>query len=98
MSEFKGTKGNWKYEVKSRKNSTSITVQIPERESWNRELVLGVLDREDDCGDPTCCRTEEHANAKLISCAPEMLEMLERVLTAKFTCEEIKQLIKKATE
>ena len=30
--------------------------------------------------------------------APEMLEMLEKVLTAKFTCEEIKQLIKEATE
>jgi hypothetical protein len=38
------------------------------------------------------------ANALLISKAPEMLEMLEKVLTAKFTCEEIKQLIKEATE
>jgi len=37
------------------------------------------------------------ANAKLIACAPEMLDMLERVLTAKFSCDEIKQLIKKAT-
>jgi len=47
---------------------------------------------------PDSYNTEiKQANAKLISCAPEMLEMLERVLTAKFSCDEIKQLIKKAT-
>lgn len=40
---------------------------------------------------------ESESNARLISCAPEMLEMLERVLTAKFSCEEIKKLIDKAT-
>jgi hypothetical protein len=40
---------------------------------------------------------DSEVNARLISCAPDMLEMLEIVLTAKFSCEEIKQLIIKAT-
>lgn len=76
-NEFKGTKGEWKYEVKYRKNTTSITVQIPVRNDWNRELVLGMINREDDCTVASCCCSEEHANAKLIACAPEMLEQLK---------------------
>ena len=48
---------------------------------------------------------EEHeANAKLISCAPEMLEMLKDILSGmnnenfEITGDEIENLIKKATE
>ena len=43
---------------------------------------------------------QDEANAKLISCAPEMLEMLE-LLTSIYSADNIekaKQLIKKATE
>ena len=43
---------------------------------------------------------QDEANAKLISCAPEMLEMLE-LLTNVYSADNIekaKQLIKKATE
>ena len=51
---------------------------------------------------------EDEANAKLISCAPEMLEMLENFLSefeydnaTEYQCElfyKAKELIKKATE
>ena len=43
---------------------------------------------------------QDEANAKLIACAPEMLEMLE-LLTNVYSADNIekaKQLIKKATE
>jgi len=43
---------------------------------------------------------QDEANAKLIACAPEMLEMLE-LLTSVYSADNIekaKQLIKKATE
>jgi len=101
MSEFKGTRGEWKYEIKKGR----ITVQIPIREKVNQELVLGkILD--DDCDITSCCRTEEHANAKLISCAPELLEMVDELLkelafhgyTHSTAIVKAQQLIKKATE
>jgi len=46
---------------------------------------------------------ENKANAKLISCDPEMLEMLEDILDTIRECEtprlyEIEELIKKATD
>jgi len=37
------------------------------------------------------------ANSKLIACAPEMLDLLDRILKGKFNVIEIEQLIKKAT-
>ena len=97
MEEFKGTKGKWKYEVT---NKLNIVVQIPN----NRTLVLGKI-YDDDCLSPECCRTEEHANAKLIACAPELLHSLNEILkwSAHFPqamneeIETAKALIKKAT-
>lgn len=77
MSEFLGSKGKWKYEVKYGKNKPRITVQIPGNEYGNQELILGTIS-EDDCAVETCCCTEEHANALLISKAPIMLaELIE---------------------
>lgn len=75
MEEFKGTKAKWKYEVKYGKSTPRITVQIPVRENYNLELILGRI-REDDCIVSSCCCKEEHANAKLIAAAPELLEAL----------------------
>ena len=99
--EFKGTKGNWKYEVIYGKKRPKITVQIPIREDYYQELVLGIIG-EDDCTVASCCCREEHANALLISKAPEMLEMLQLIdrkggLGINIH-REIKQLIKEATE
>ena len=77
--EFKGTKEKWKYEVIYGKNRPKITVQIPIRESYNQELILGIIG-EDDCTVASCCCQEEHANALLISKAPEMLEKLVEIV------------------
>ena len=106
--EFKGTKGKWKYEVIYGKNRPKIIVQIPIRESYNQELILGIIG-EDDCTVASCCCREEHANALLISKAPEMLEMLKKLKDAMLELmehqdgweedyEELEKLIKEATE
>ena len=98
--EFKGTKGKWKYEVIYGKNRPKITVQIPIRESYNQELILGIIG-EDDCTVASCCCREEHANALLISKAPEMLELLQSLVSSEMTPlairKQAKQLIKEAT-
>jgi len=103
MEIFKGTKGKWEYKVISTKNQTKITVQIPGSDYKSKtELILGYLDREDDCNVASCCKTTEHANAKLISLAPEMLEMLIRMEKSNdWQIEDyfdLKELIKKATD
>ena len=106
--EFKGTKGKWKYKVIYGKKRPKITVQIPIREDYNQELVLGIIG-EDDCTVASCCCREEHANALLISKAPEMLEMLKICYefmkkvqspgtAALYLGKEIEQLIKEATK
>ena len=77
--DFKGTKGKWKYKVIYGKNRPKITVQIPIIENFNKELILGIIG-EDDCTVASCCCQEEHANALLISKAPEMLEMLQELV------------------
>ena len=77
--EFKGTNGKWKYKVIYGKKRPKITVQIPIREDFYQELVLGTIG-EDDCTVASCCCREEHANALLISKAPEMLKMLQELV------------------
>ena len=77
--DFKGTKGKWKYKVIYGKKRPKITVQIPIREDFYQELVLGTIG-EDDCTVASCCCREEHANALLISKAPEMLEKLSEIV------------------
>lgn len=93
MSEFKGTKGEWKYEGGDN-NSIDIilpddtTISIDRQSRYNGEYVLG--------------REGMEANAKLIACAPEMLEMLIKLngfcTMGKDDRIELEQLIKKATE
>jgi hypothetical protein len=100
MSEFKGTKGLWKYEIKFGKNRPRITVQIPIRKDYNQELILGIISQ-DDCTVSSCCCIEAHANAKLIAHAPEMLEMLQYFVRENMLSiageEMAEQLIQKAT-
>ena len=106
--EFKGTKGKWKYKVIYGKKRPKITVQIPIREDYYQELVLGIIG-EDDCTVASCCCREEHANALLISKSPEMLEMLKKLKDTMLELmehqdgweedyEELEKLIKEATE
>ena len=74
MSEFKGTKGKWAYGV-TRKNKIGVKIDT-------LFIQLGTI-YDDDCTMPSCCCTKIHANALLISKAPEMLEMLESVIRLK---------------
>lgn len=64
----KHTPAPWKYQVIKNK----IIVKIKE----NLSLTIGNI-YEDDCNCPSCCKVEEHANAKLIAAAPELLEALQ---------------------
>jgi len=112
MSNFKGTKGNWEYcksELDPRKynfgilgeHGSTLVADVYKKRIWDgKENIESVETAE--------------ANAKLISCAPEMLGMLDKVLNiygreykpkenVKDTVgsrlyKEIEQLIKKATE
>jgi hypothetical protein len=100
MNQFKGTKEKWVKDITERRNK--IIVRIGNR----RVIELGTLNN-GDCNVPSCCKTEEHANALLISKAPEMLEMLRRLSESlhfvnennrTHTKSEIDQLIKEATQ
>jgi iron only hydrogenase large subunit-like protein len=73
MREFKGSKGKWEKYITKKKD---IVVKI----GVNKQLTLGHI-YDDDCDIPSCCKTEEHANALLISKAPEMLEMLKSIIS-----------------
>lgn len=84
MEKFKGTKGKWEVE----KHPDSKTIFYIN----NRYFIKGNI--------ATCYSisdtNESESNAQLISCAPEMLEMLIK-LSYDFEDEELEQLIKKAT-
>jgi hypothetical protein len=95
MSEFKGTQGDWEFSM----------CQISEQININSGLIniANVFSYDVLCGENDIEETK--ANALLISKAPQMLEMLKQCVThlqehdlhGKFE-EEIKQLIKEATE
>ena len=73
--DFKGTREKWEYKVIYGKKRPKITVQIPIREDFYQELVLGTIG-EDDCTVASCCCREEHANALLISKSPILLQAI----------------------
>ena len=85
MSEFKGTKGEWKINPRASRNvqcNGTTIANCSAGQSGDDEHI-------------------EIANAKLIACAPEMLEMLKRVYErydkGTETYIELGKLIKKAT-
>jgi len=94
MSEFKGTKGKWTIS-KSRNGHALIS-----GDDWEDFCKIY---RITDGGDFDKSGEMQLANAKLIACAPEMLEMLEDILEGikgnnfEISANEIEQLIKKAT-
>ena len=94
MSEFKGTKGKWKF-VKEQDADFLRLLVIDEEENWlfNTELKTWIDE-------------ETEANFKLASKAPEMIEMLQIILKChrkniplkNYDLNNIEQLIKQATE
>lgn len=102
--EFKGTKGKWYVEYNGYYNEVLSTSNSYEGRVFKASTLLhdlsapGVADLSNS--------EEDKANAQLISCAPEMLEMLERVreklangdMPDYDDYEEIEQLITKAKE
>jgi hypothetical protein len=87
--EFKGTKGKWIYDNSLQMNSGYRVV-------YSDNGVL-IHKSENKNG---LSETEIEANAQLISCAPEMLEMLEDVKAylGSDVREKVEHIIKKATE
>lgn len=98
----KFTEGNWEYVVTK---GNDIVVKI----SPNKVIKLGHISS-DDCGNPICCKVEEHANAKLIAAVPELfwslcsiLDTLDGNVNPDYLplyneIQEAKKAIKKATE
>ena len=91
MSEFKGTPAPWTGNISG--DNASIDIILP-----NNTTIS--VDRQDRySGEYVIEREEMEANAKLISKAPEILEMLYRIAVDEHVdVEEVKQLIKEATE
>lgn len=100
MSEFKGTPAPWTGNISGDNASIDIilpnntTISVDRQDRYNGEYVIE--------------RSEMESNAKLISKAPEMLEMLNKCavyflnipnnMQAEENAEAILQLIKEATE
>lgn len=112
MSEFKGTKGEWYYDKKSKGiknnkvkgllatawsvyNAAETEIRI-DNESWiDMRIRTSFIMQQKEL--------EKEHNAKLISCAPEMLKMLKDILSGmrnenyEVCHTEIEKLIQKAT-
>jgi len=98
--EFRGTKGEWKTYTYTSENGRETTIVCNTDYNSNRTDIHVRFSAIDETEKQT-----NRANALLISKAPEMLEMLEKVrFYAEFDSmrldlyNEIKQLIKEATE
>jgi len=87
--EFKGTKGKWYCYKKTDQHKIECII------TDTQDVI---------CDLPYYCNDYSDANAKLISCAPEMLDMLIKMkeameyLQVKPLVYDLKKLIKKATE
>lgn len=94
MSEFRGTKGEWGIGIVPDYNDTlkSAMLEVQSDSYWICKVQNNGM-----IGD-----NEGKANAQLISCAPEMLEMLQEIIASELLDgtiqgSKIKRLIKKAT-
>jgi hypothetical protein len=88
MSEFKGTKGTWK--------------AVNNGPHWNNKTIDNWEIQWSEDGECVVDHVYDQYDALLISKAPEMLEMLERIVQSELTPlqirKECKNLIKSATE
>lgn len=104
MGQFKGTRGKWKIKHSESKTAINIVGTIPgekykiARVPYFTTDALEVLNQREKC--------QAESDAKLISVAPEMLEMLikcENIIGVELEYyssfrEKLQELIKKATE
>jgi len=102
MSEFKGTKGKWSFSSQKGTKNHCFVAQV-----WSdkQEYYLATINTTEH-------EYEANANAKLIACAPEILEILKNILenTDKMVQDgkpteayyqlmnKAEQIVKKATE
>lgn len=72
---MKHTQGEWIKGIRhTRKGAAIVTIQIP------KQPLIDIYQIDsDDCSNPICCSTEQHANAKLIAAAPDLLEALIQI-------------------
>lgn len=92
MSEFKGTKGEWKVIPTGALNDNELPLYYDV--CIGNQSFLSTFKNESIGIDDQ----QQKANAKLISCAPEMLEYLIKVRYRLDNIDlELEQLIKKAT-
>tara|TARA_R110000822_G_scaffold178776_2_gene318697 strand:- start:199 stop:504 length:306 start_codon:yes stop_codon:yes gene_type:complete len=100
MTEFKGTKGKWTVDKYSYEKGVDMNLPI-KSDIKNRGWIADSKGNHVNIGMTT---EEMEANALLISKAPEMLEMLDKLIpilkeNSRFSLlDELKQLIKEATE
>ncbi len=98
--EFKGTKGIWEL-IEHNWSDSSIMC-------GDKTIATNSIYEEATEANQEVLEAEMSANMKLISCAPEMLEMLKEAMDMLYRCQspstattmlgrEIEQLIKKAT-
>jgi hypothetical protein len=103
MENFKGTKGKWISQYNGQYYDILRREDHKDGKALSIQVMLFAEDEGKSCKDFTDSN-ECKANALLISKAPEMLEMLEDILSGmrgenfEVTELEIKQLIKEATE
>lgn len=89
--EFKGTKGKWK--IKNQ-NNERLWFNI----ASDKDIIARTFYGD---AEPVVTSEEAHANALLISKAPEMLEMLKRLIQPDLDISDLieaENLIKEATE
>jgi hypothetical protein len=106
--EFKGTKGEWKQ--RQMFENPLCTTFKDGTECYHNEInihdntgrIIASVNYSTDTPNMGWGKNETiekwKANAQLIANAPKMLKMLEKVLTEKFTTEEISKLINQATK
>jgi len=92
MDNKKFTKGKWESKEMLMHNGQMIISIYEEGKDINENSIAGIWGLED----------KDFSNAKLIASAPEMLEMLERIMVnydkGTQTYLDCKQLISKITE
>lgn len=100
MTNFKGTKGKWSVNIPKRTNGW-VEVKYPDGDCIVR--TRDYIKKEEDYGKKQLLKNTIN-HAKLIACAPEMLEMLETIFkdmqneTQLVHKWDIQKLIKKATD